>query len=164
MEDVATLGAATHAYSFWEGIPPAAKRGLGGDVDALRCMGDRVVVLGMGAFAIENMRTSFERGAAHITILCRRRGTVCPQIVDWVNFIRPFDDEFKRSAAGDAVVLMHWQKAYDLTGATRPECWKEEGVLKPDGHTVSTSDMFFIAHHMRMIATRLGEVLSLIHI
>ena len=29
VEDVATLGAATHAYSFWEGLPPDAKRGLG---------------------------------------------------------------------------------------------------------------------------------------
>ena len=29
VEDVATLGEATHAYSFWEGLPPDAKRGLG---------------------------------------------------------------------------------------------------------------------------------------
>jgi len=133
------------------------KRGLAGDVNGLHCAGQRTVVLGMGAFAIENMRTSFENGASHVVILCRRRGTVCPQIVDWTNFIRPFDDEFKRGAVGDAVVFAHWQRTYQSSGTAPPECWKE-GALKPDGHTVSTSDIFFIAHHMRMLSTQLGEV------
>ena len=41
-------------------------RGLDGDVNEMRCAGEHVVVLGMGAFAIENMRTSFERSAAHV--------------------------------------------------------------------------------------------------
>ena len=135
-------------------------RGLSGDVNTMKCSDERIVVLGMGAFAIENMRTSFERSAAHVTILCRRRGTVCPQIVDWVNFIRPFDIEGKHDRAGDAVVLSHWHSAYNLSGATRPECWRE-GILKPDGHTVSTSDMFFIGCHLQMAATRLGEVARL---
>ena len=34
-------------------------------------------VIDVDAFAVENMRTSFERGAAYVTILCHRRGTVC---------------------------------------------------------------------------------------
>merc|ERR1711965_622218 len=135
-------------------------RGLGGDVNAIQCAAERVIVLGMGAFAIENMRTSFERRAAHVLILCRRRGTVCPQLVDWVNFIRPFDDDFKHNAAGDEVVLSHWHRAYDASGAWRPECWSE-GLLKPDGHTVSVSDLFFIGHHMRMLATVCGEAARL---
>jgi 3-oxoacyl-(acyl-carrier-protein) synthase len=127
----------------------------------MQCAGERVVVLGMGAFAIENMRTSFERRAVHVVILCRRCGTVCPQLVDWVNFIRPFDDELKHNAAGDAVVLSHWHRAYDSSGARRPECWSE-GLLKPDGHTVSVSDLFFIAHHMRMLATMCGAASRLV--
>ena len=132
-------------------------RGLGGDVNSLKCAGKRVAILGMGAFAIENMRTSFERSAASVIILCRRRGTACPQIVDWVNFIRPFDDEGKHGAAGDSLVLYNWTRIYDQVHATRPECWVE-GILKPDGHTVSTSDMFFLAHHLHMLTTMLGEV------
>ena len=143
-----------------ESVGGAVRRGLGGDVNALQCAAARVVVLGMGAFAIENMRTCLERGAAHVTILCRRRGTACPQIVDWVNFIRPFDDEYKHSAAGDAVVLDHWQKMYDTAGAARPECWAA-GMLKPDGHTISVSDIFFIAYRLRMLITLLGEVARL---
>ena len=92
------------------------------------------------------MRTSFERRAAHVTILCRRRGTVCPQLVDWLNFVRPFDDDFRHDAAGDAVVLSHWHGVYDASHARRPECWLE-GLLKPDGHTVSVSDLFPAIKH-----------------
>lgn len=83
----------------------------------------------MGAFAIENMRTAFERGAAHVTLLCRQRGTVCPQLVDWVNFIRPWEmhDHLPRhAAAGDAEVLQAWRAAYDVSGAVRPECWQQD--------------------------------------
>ena len=86
------------------------------------------VILGMGAFAIENMRTAFERGAAHVTLLCRRRGTVCPQLVDWVNFIRPWqvrDHVPRHDAAGDAEVLQAWRAVYDVSGAVRPECWQQ---------------------------------------
>lgn len=131
-------------------------RGIGGDVDELQCRGTRVAILGMGAFAIENMRTALERGARHVGLLCRRRGSVCPQIVDWINFIRPFNSEGMHGREGDAVVLAHWQRAYNLSGAAPPECW-QEGMLKPDGHTVSTSDMFFVAHHMQMLTTQLGR-------
>ena len=83
----------------------------------------------MGAFAVENMRTAFERGAAHVTLLCRQRGTVCPQLVDWVNFIRPWEmhDYLPRhAAAGDAEVLQAWRAAYDVSGAVRPECWQQD--------------------------------------
>ena len=83
----------------------------------------------MGAFAIENMRTAFERGAAHVTLLCRQRGTVCPQLVDWVNFIRPWEGHShspRHAAAGDAEVLQAWRAVYDDSGAVRPECWQQD--------------------------------------
>ena len=86
------------------------------------------MILGMGAFAIENMRTAFERGAAHVTLLCRRRGTICPQLVDWINFIRPWkvrDHLPRHDAVGDAQVLQAWRAAYDVSGAVRPECWQQ---------------------------------------
>jgi len=87
------------------------------------------VILGMGAFAIENMRTAFERGAAHVTLLCRQRGTVCPQLIDWVNFIRPWklrNNLPRHDAAGDAEVLQAWRTAYDASGAVPPECWQQD--------------------------------------
>jgi len=135
----------------------AVCRGLSDDFTSVVCAEKRVVIVGMGAFAIELMRTSFERTASHVTVLCRRRGTVCPQVIDWVNFIRPFNSEGRRDPVGDAVVLSHWQKTYDDVRAARPECWGQ-GILKPEGHTVSTSDMFFIAHRLEKCGTELGEV------
>ena len=175
------------------------------------------VILGMGAFAIENMRTAFERGAAHVTLLCRQRGSVCPQLIDWVNFIRPWglrNNLPRHDAAGDAQVLQAWRTAYDASGAVKPECWQqdlckakpidpsrmlfkgtpypnflqcelicmiplcrcgvkhawpysismyflpfyEQGMLKPDGHTVSVSDLFFIAHSLGMLVRRVAHM------
>ena len=148
------------SFSGEERFEGTVRRGLAGDAEARLWRGRRVLIVGMGAFGIENMRTALEGGAAHVTVLCRRRGAVCPQIVDWVNFIRPWNEQLRHAAAGDTTVLQMWQRAYDTSSAVRPECW-EEGLLKPDGHTVSVSDLFFVAHHMRMMATRLGEVVRL---
>ena len=44
------------------------------DVPSFR--GRHVVVQGMGAFAMECARTAIEGGAQHVTIVCRRHGTV----------------------------------------------------------------------------------------
>ena len=44
--------------------------------------GKRVVVFGMGAFAVENVRTALESGAAHVTVVARRLGTVCRRAGD----------------------------------------------------------------------------------
>lgn len=41
--------------------------------------GKRVVIAGMGAFAVENVRTALEHGAAHVTVVGRRHGTICPK-------------------------------------------------------------------------------------
>ena len=137
------------------------RRGLSSDVASIRWRGAHAVVLGMGAFAVECMRSALEGSAGHVHLLCRRRGTTCPQIVDWIYFVRPrVGDGWAHSAAGDARVLTAWQRAYDATGATRPECWSE-GLLKPDGHTVSVSDMFFAGHHLELVQTQLGEAARL---
>jgi cation diffusion facilitator CzcD-associated flavoprotein CzcO len=51
--------------------------------------GKRVVVFGMGAFAVENVRTALESGAEHVTVVARRLGTVCPKMIDYLNFVKP---------------------------------------------------------------------------
>ena len=70
------------------------------------------------------------------------------------------DHQPRHATAGDADVLQAWRAAYDVSGAVRPECW-QQGVLKPDGHTVSVSDLFFIAHHLGMMSVELGEAACL---
>ena len=116
----------------------------------------QVVVVGMGAFAIENVRTALEGGARHVTVLCRRHGTICPKIIDYLNFATPYDEKFKHDKKSNIRNMIYWKKLYDLSGATNPECWM--GKVKHPGHTISVSDIWFIAHYLKKVKTVTGVV------
>ncbi|MBT3275815.1 MAG: FAD-dependent oxidoreductase, partial [Spirochaetales bacterium] len=118
--------------------------------------GKKVTVIGMGAFAVENARTALEAGAAHVTVVCRRHGTVCPKIIDYLNFSTPYDENFEHERKSNIRNMMLWKKLYDLSGAEEPECWM--GKIKHTGHTISVSDIWFIAHHLKKMETVTGSV------
>ena len=118
-----------------------------------------VVVVGMGAFAVENVRTALDHGARHVTVVGRRHGTVCPKIIDYLNFATPYDEEFKHDKKSNMLNMIYWKKLYTLSGATQPECWM--GKVKHDGHTISVSDIWFIAHFLKKLETRVGEISEL---
>lgn len=120
--------------------------------------GKKVVVTGMGAFAIENVRTALEGGAAEVTVVCRRHGTVCPKIIDYLNFATPYDENFQHEKKSNIKNMMLWKKLYDLSGATQPECWM--GKIKHEGHTISVSDIWFVAHHLGKLNTHTGSIAS----
>jgi thioredoxin reductase len=119
----------------------------------------RVVVVGMGAFAVENVRTALEAGAKYVTVVCRRHGTVCPKIIDYLNFSTPYNDRFEHDRKSNIRNMMLWKKLYELSGATEPECWM--GKIKHTGHTISVSDLWFIAHHLKKMETVTGSVSAL---
>lgn len=153
-------------FAYEERFQGDVFRGLRGDAARYDFSGKRVLVVGMGAFAVENMRTALEGGAQSVCVLARRRGTSCPQVIDWVNFVRPFLHEegggggmSKRSTPYSVSMFQLWEQAYQVSGATLPECWHETPrALKPDGHTVATSDIFFVAHWLGKVETHVGEV------
>ena len=116
----------------------------------------KVVVVGMGAFAVENARTALEAGAEHVTVACRRHGTVCPKIIDYLNFSTPYDEHFEHGRKSNIRNMMLWERLYDQSGATQPECWM--GKIKHTGHTISVSDIWFIAHHLSKMETVAGSV------
>jgi hypothetical protein len=118
--------------------------------------GKRVAIVGMGAFAIENARTALEHGAEHVTVVVRRHGTVCPKIIDYLNFVKPFDDNFQHDTATNIKQMRQWSALYRTSGATIPECWPEE--IKHEGHTISVSDLWFVGHHMGKLDTKVGSV------
>lgn len=118
--------------------------------------GKDVVVVGMGAFAVENVRTALESGARHVTVVCRRHGTICPKIIDYLNFATPYNEEFQHDKKSNTRNMIYWKKLYDTSGATQPECWM--GKIKHDGHTISVSDIWFIGHYLKKIETRTGEI------
>ena len=123
------------------------RRGIGGDVVDVPWLDKRVVLLGHGPFATENMRSALEHHVKHLSFLCRRHGLVCPEVVDYVNYIRPYDDEFKHPASGSAVTVGVWRQVYGISGAAPPEVWATGGFA--GRHTVSVSDMYFVAHFGR---------------
>ena len=116
----------------------------------------KVVIVGMGAFAIENTRTALVGGARHVTVVGRRHGTICPKIIDYLNFATPYDDSFKHDKKSNMRNMLLWKKLYDLSGATPPECWPAK--VKHDGHTISVSDIWFIGHHLNKIETITGNI------
>ncbi len=119
----------------------------------------KVVIVGMGAFAIENARTALENGASHVTVVCRRHGTVCPKIIDYLNFSTPYDEKFEHERKSNIRNMMLWKKLYDQSGASQPECWM--GKIKHEGHTISVSDIWFIAHFLKKLETVTGSITGL---
>ena len=129
------------------------------DTERLDWRNKNVLIVGMGAFAVENARTALEGGARHVTVLCRRHGTVCPKIIDYLNFATPYDDAFKHDKKSNMRNMMYWKKMYELSGATQPECWM--GKIKHEGHTISVSDIWFVGHYLKKIKTITGEISSM---
>ena len=130
--------------------------GISNAADDFDWTNKKVVIIGMGAFAVENARTALEGGARHVTVACRRHGTVCPKIIDYLNFTTPYDENFKHDRKSNMRNMLLWKKLYDQSGATQPECWM--GKIKHDGHTISVSDIWFIGHYLKKLATIVGTI------
>mmetsp|Transcript_16962 Transcript_16962/g.48431 ORF Transcript_16962/g.48431 Transcript_16962/m.48431 type:complete len:927 (-) Transcript_16962:60-2840(-) len=131
--------------------------GYANEVVPLKFWGKRVIVVGAGAFAFENLRTALEHGAKHCTILGRRAGTTCPKWIDMIAFIRPLDPWFNTNRNGNVISFDVWRRCYEDAGLRTPECW-EEGLLKPHNHTVSVSDLAYIGGYHGMVDLRVGEI------
>eukprot|EP00434_Breviolum_minutum_P038188 symbB.v1.2.033867.t1/scaffold4270.1/size42129/3 len=116
--------------------------------------GKRVVIAGMGAFAVENVRTALEHGASEVTVVARRHGTICPKAIDYLNFVKPWDEKYKHDTQTNVKQFLRWKQLYEASGCQVPECWPKQ--VKHDGHTISVSDIWFIAHHMKKLSTKTG--------
>ena len=118
--------------------------------------GKKVVIFGMGAFAVENVRTALEAGAAHVTVCARRLGTICPKMIDYLNFVKPWDEQYRHETTTNVKQMRCWRKVYTESGAVAPECWP--GKVKHDGHTISVSDIWFVASHLGKLVTKIGTL------
>lgn len=131
--------------------------GYANEVLPLKFWGKNVIVVGAGAFAYENLRTAIEHGARHVTMLGRRSGTTCPKWIDVIAFLRPADEFYNTNRAGNIISFDVWKQCYEDSGLPKPECWAE-GLLKPHNHTVSVSDLGFIAGYHGLATLRVGEI------
>ncbi|CAD7955687.1 unnamed protein product [Amoebophrya sp. A120] len=133
------------------------RSGFSNDAADLDWIGKKVVIVGMGAFATENLRTALECGASSVTILARRHGTVCPKYIDYVNFVNKTSaDGLQHDSVTNTKNMMVWRNLYEKTGAKMPECWM--GAIKHYGHTISVSDIWFIGHHLRILDSLADEI------
>ncbi|CAJ1422828.1 unnamed protein product [Effrenium voratum] len=131
--------------------------GYANEVLPLTFWGKHVIVVGAGAFAYENLRTAIEHGAKHVTMLGRRAGTTCPKWIDVIAFLRPMDEHYNTGKSGNMISFDAWKKCYEDAGLPTPECWAE-GLLKPHNHTISVSDLAFIAGYHGLATLRVGEI------
>jgi hypothetical protein len=114
----------------------------------------------MGAFAVENVRTALESGAEHVTVVARRLGTVCPKMIDYLNFVKPWDEQYRHDPLTNIKQMKCWRDCYIKSGAVAPEVWP--GKVKHDGHTISVSDIWFVAHHLGKMCTKVGTLESMV--
>jgi 5-methyltetrahydropteroyltriglutamate--homocysteine methyltransferase len=130
--------------------------GTADSLSGVNWRGKNVVIFGMGAFAVENVRTALENGAAKVTVVGRRTGTICPKVIDYLNFVKPWDENYKHDTQTNVKQFLRWKELYATSGCTIPECWPKQ--VKHEGHTISVSDVWFIGHHMKKLSTRTGEI------
>eukprot|EP00747_Dinoflagellata_sp_TGD_P055755 gnl/TRDRNA2_/TRDRNA2_149708_c0_seq1.p1 gnl/TRDRNA2_/TRDRNA2_149708_c0~~gnl/TRDRNA2_/TRDRNA2_149708_c0_seq1.p1 ORF type:complete len:443 (-),score=86.80 gnl/TRDRNA2_/TRDRNA2_149708_c0_seq1:84-1370(-) len=131
--------------------------GMGNEVKAIDFWKKKVLVVGMGAFAFENARTAIEKGAQSVTLMGRRSGSCCPKFIDMIAFLRPLDKNLNTNKAGNMISFDGWKQCYLDAKLKTPECW-DEGLLKPDGHTISVSDVVYIAGFHGMSDIKVGEI------
>jgi len=102
------------------------------------------VVLGFGAFAVENIRTSLEHGAAKVYLLCRRKNIAMPRVVSW------WINQSLYPPPG-AMMMEFMQPMYDLIP---DDPWTYYGVMANKDRTTCTlrqksrfgiGDVYFLA-------------------
>jgi hypothetical protein len=86
----------------------------------------------------------------------RRHGTICPKVIDYLNFVKPWDSNYKHETETNVKQFLRWKELYAAAGCKAPECWPKQ--VKHEGHTISVSDVWFIGHFMKKLSTRAGEI------
>eukprot|EP00913_Durusdinium_trenchii_P003263 g3019.t1 len=76
--------------------------------------------------------------------------------IDYLNFVKPWDEKYKHDTQTNVKQFLRWKQLYEASGCQVPECWPKQ--VKHDGHTISVSDIWFIAHHMKKLTTKTGTI------
>ena len=96
------------------------RRGLHDDCTDLPWASSRVAIIGVGNFAVEHARHALEKGASHVTIICRRAGLVCPMVIEHLQHRRPVGvDAFDSDAKADEALAGAWARCYMLSAGER---------------------------------------------
>ncbi|KAL1527342.1 hypothetical protein AB1Y20_016012 [Prymnesium parvum] len=150
------LGSPRHVpFAGEESFAGRVGRGLGDDTEGFAWGGQRVVIVGFGAYATELMRTALEREprAEHAVFLARQLTTVLPRVLEWMNVIRPWDSKHQyHPFNGGRLIGGALGDAYRRAGAPQPP------QFKPDGGTGLLTDIFFLAYYLQLTEARIAEI------
>jgi cation diffusion facilitator CzcD-associated flavoprotein CzcO/NAD(P)-dependent dehydrogenase (short-subunit alcohol dehydrogenase family) len=130
--------------------------GVADDTPPEKFTGASVVIVGHGAFALENMRTALENGARHVTIVCRRRNLVVSTLCNWV-----INSSDGATPLNDVVDIM--RPFYELCGVDMedlPSLSRDaDGSFVLDQSTVpAASDVYFLAQALGKVTVVESEI------
>ncbi|MEU5718142.1 KR domain-containing protein [Streptomyces sp. NPDC020403] len=130
--------------------------GVADDTPPERFNDASVVIVGHGAFALENMRTALENGARHVTIICRRRNLVVSTLCNWM-----INSNEGPTPLNDVVDIM--RPFYELCGVDMealPSLSQDaDGGFVLDQSTVpAASDVYFLAQALGKVTVIETEI------
>ena len=161
---------AHHGFRGQENFEGTIARGLGNDLSVHDFVGKRVIVLGLGAFAVENVRRALMGGAAAVTLLARRFNK--PLFPEYATYLlrhslqddTPQDHAFFRAM---------WRRVYGVLSAAANAVQLQDVVLNKDnirwvrgephitfdgGIPPMSCNVIYLAHHYGLCHIKRGEI------
>jgi len=154
--------------------------GIRDAAEALEYQGRHVVVVGMGAFAIESARTALLAGAARVDMVARHKTVVSTRLARVVNIMgQPeFNTHLERERTKWQPPAWHRPPPFDPSDLmlqpylycdardAAPDAWQRRlnrgrrpNVWSADSGTPwTTSDFFFVAHWLGRLQVHVGEI------
>eukprot|EP00930_Biecheleria_cincta_P097344 TRINITY_DN89067_c0_g1_i1.p1 TRINITY_DN89067_c0_g1~~TRINITY_DN89067_c0_g1_i1.p1 ORF type:complete len:677 (-),score=121.14 TRINITY_DN89067_c0_g1_i1:13-2043(-) len=131
--------------------------GMFNEFDYTQVRDSPVVIVGMGAFAVENIRTCLEHGASKVSIVCRRKNIAIPRAVDW--FINQSLYPPRAAMLLDAMVPMYSLIAEDPWSYYAVQASQDRRVVTiKQKSRFGIGDFFFLASHYGKCETLVGNV------
>ncbi len=118
--------------------------GISDQIENLNFEKKTVVIVGMGAFAVENMRTAIERGCKKVYLLARNLGAVVPRSIEY--------SLHTDSPIVEQDLIGTYYEPYQVPV---PENWYDGQLLKV-GQSPITSNEYFIANYHELCETISG--------
>lgn len=133
----------------WPGEKGFAGRisyGVANDIDTRFFKNSAVVVVGHGAFAIENIRTALECGASKVTMLARKRSLVMPRAVGYM-----INAGLSMSLEEVCDVCEPWYRAIGVDVRKLPSIlWTPTGAMMNQRNS-PISDLYFVAQQCQLL-------------
>ena len=113
------------------------------ETNNLKWINKKVVIVGSDSTAISMTESALRGGAHSVTLLSRNdNNIVYPEIVEYLQNIRPMNNEFETKQTGTNTILDNWNNLNKLTGLPQID----DKTLK-EGTVIYTSDIWYIGHY-----------------